>query len=54
MTIESGASEIPNSYQYTSNPTRNPFRWLLACWRVSRDLTNTNEAAIVEIGFSRS
>lgn len=42
------------SYQYSSEPTRNPFRWLLAAWRVSRDLTNTNEAAIVEIGFSRS
>lgn len=43
-----------DSYQYSSEPTRNPFRWLLAAWRVSRDLTNTNEAAIVEIGFSRS
>jgi ubiquinone biosynthesis protein Coq4 len=42
------------SYSYSSRPTRNPFRWLLAAWRVSRDLTNTNEAAIVEIGFSRS
>ena len=41
-------------YQYGAAPTANPFRWLLACWRVSRDLTNTNEAAIVEIGFSRS
>ena len=45
---------MTSAYQYTSHPTRNPFRWLLACWRVSRDLTNTNEAAIVEIGFSRS
>jgi ubiquinone biosynthesis protein COQ4 len=43
-----------DSYQYSSQPTRNPARWLLAAWRVSRDLTNTNEAAIVEIGFSRS
>ena len=42
------------SYKYSSEPTRNPFRWILAAWRVSRDLTNTNEAAIVEIGFSRS
>lgn len=41
-------------YQYSAEPSRNPFRWLLAAWRVSRDLTNTNEAAIVEIGFSRS
>ena len=29
-------------------------RWLLAVWRVTRGLTNTQEAAIVEIGFSRS
>lgn len=42
------------TYQYSSKPSANPFRWLLAAWRVSRDLTNTNEAAIVEIGFSRS
>ena len=26
----------------------------MAAWRVSQDLTNTNEAAVVEIGFSRS
>ncbi|MDE0887503.1 MAG: Coq4 family protein [Myxococcota bacterium] len=42
------------TYQYSSKPSANPFRWLLAAWRVSKDLTNTNEAAIVEIGFSRS
>lgn len=42
------------AYSYSSQPTRNPLRWLLAAWRVSRDLTNTDEAAIVEIGFSRS
>jgi hypothetical protein len=42
------------TYQYGSTPTRNPFRWLLAAWRVSKDLSNTGEAAIVEIGFSRS
>ncbi len=42
------------AYAYSPVPTRNPFRWLLACWRVGRDLTNTNEAAIVEIGFCRS
>jgi len=41
-------------YQFSAEPSRNPFRWLLAAWRVSRDLSNTNEAAIVEIGFSRS
>lgn len=44
----------PPPYQFSAEPSRNPFRWLLAAWRVSRDLTNTNEAAIVEIGFSRS
>jgi ubiquinone biosynthesis protein COQ4 len=43
-----------DAYQYSAEPTQNPFRWLLAAWRVSRDLTNTNEAVIVEIGFSRS
>lgn len=42
------------AYQYSATPTRNPLRWLLAAWRVSKDLGNTNEAAIVEIGFSRS
>jgi len=41
-------------YAYTGQPTRNPFRFLLALWRVSRDLTRTDEAAIVEIGFARS
>ena len=40
--------------RYSSVPTRNPLRWALAAWRVSRDLTNTDEAAIVEIGFGRS
>ena len=42
------------AYQYSATPTRNPLRWLLAAWRVTQDLGNTNEAAIVEIGFSRS
>ena len=41
-------------YQYSAAPTRNPLRWLLAAWRVTKDLSNTNEAAIVEVGFSRS
>lgn len=41
-------------YAYSGEPTRNPFRFLLALWRVSRDLTRTEEAGIVEIGFARS
>jgi len=44
----------PPSYRYRADPTRNPLRWLLAAWRVSGDLTDTDEAAIVELGFSRS
>jgi ubiquinone biosynthesis protein Coq4 len=43
-----------DGYAYTGEPTRNPFRFLLALWRVSRDLTRTEEAGIVEIGFARS
>ncbi len=42
------------SYRYSARPTRNPFRYLLALWRLTRDLSNTGEAAIVEIGFARS
>lgn len=41
-------------YAYSSEPTRNPFRYLLAVWRTLRDPTNTREVAIVEIGFARS
>jgi ubiquinone biosynthesis protein Coq4 len=40
--------------RYSSEPTRNPFRYALACWRSFHDLTNTDEVAIVEIGFARS
>jgi len=40
--------------QYSGEPTRNPIRYLLACWRSFHDLTNTTEVAIVEIGFARS
>lgn len=41
-------------YAYSGEPTRNPLRFLLALWRVSRDLGRTDEAGIVEIGFARS
>lgn len=42
------------NYAYSGRPTRNPFRFMLALWRSLRDLTNTHEVAIVEIGFARS
>ncbi len=40
-------------YQYSAKPTRNPFRYLLAVWRLMRHDPSTllSEAAIVEIGF---
>ena len=41
-------------YAYSTKPTRNPFRYLLAVWRVMRDTSATEEAAIVEMGFARS
>ncbi len=41
-------------YAYSSQPTRNPFRFLLALWRSVRDPSRTDEVAIVEIGFARS
>lgn len=41
-------------YAYSTEPTRNPIRYLLAVWRVLRDPTNTYEVAIVEMGFARS
>lgn len=41
-------------YAYSSEPTRNPFRYLLAVWRTLRDPTDTFEVAIVEMGFARS
>jgi ubiquinone biosynthesis protein Coq4 len=47
-----GMNEIP--YAYSAQPSRNPFRVLLALWRSFRDLTNTEEVAIVEIAFARS
>ncbi len=42
------------TYAYSSKPTRNPFRYLLALWRLVRDPTNTSEAAIVEVGALRT
>jgi ubiquinone biosynthesis protein Coq4 len=41
-------------YAYSTEPTRNPFRYLLAVWRALRDPTDTYEVAIVEMGFARS
>jgi ubiquinone biosynthesis protein Coq4 len=43
-------------YRYSSRPTRNPMRYLLAVWRLVRGdpEQTTAEAAIVEIGFARS
>lgn len=43
-----------SSYAYSTEPTRNPFRYLLALWRTIRDPTNTHEVAIVEIGAFRT
>jgi ubiquinone biosynthesis protein Coq4 len=42
------------SYAYSSKPTRNPFRYGLALWRLVRDPANTYEAGIVELGFART
>lgn len=41
-------------FKYSARPTRNPFRYGLALWRLIRHPEDTNEAAIVEIGFMRS
>ncbi|MDJ0866488.1 MAG: Coq4 family protein [Myxococcota bacterium] len=43
-------------YAYSAQPTRNPFRYAAAVWRlIRRDPAEaTSEAAIVEIGFARS
>lgn len=41
-------------YAYSVEPTRNPFRYLVAVWRTLRDPTDTHEVAIVEMGFARS
>ena len=46
----------PVAYAYSARPTRNPFRYALAAWRLARNdpAESTHEAAIVEIGFARS
>jgi ubiquinone biosynthesis protein Coq4 len=43
-------------YAYSARPTRNPFRYGLAVWRLIRrdPETTTAEAAVVEMGFARS
>jgi ubiquinone biosynthesis protein COQ4 len=41
-------------YAYSSEPTRNPLRYVIALWRSVRDPANTDEVAIVQIGFARS
>jgi len=43
------------TYAYSSRPSRNPLRFLLAVSRVVRDPSNTNEVAIVQmtLAFSR-
>jgi ubiquinone biosynthesis protein Coq4 len=44
----------PVTYAYTSAPTHNPFRYLLALWRSVRNPADTYEVGIVELGFARS
>jgi ubiquinone biosynthesis protein COQ4 len=41
-------------FAYSTKPTRNPLRYVLAVWRALRDPTDTYEVAIVEMGFARS
>jgi ubiquinone biosynthesis protein COQ4 len=43
-------------YAYSARPTRNPFRYFAAVWRLVREDpdTTTPEAALVELGFARS
>lgn len=43
-----------SGYRYSARPTRNPLRFLLAVWRATRDLTNTREAALIEMTVSRT
>jgi ubiquinone biosynthesis protein Coq4 len=42
--------------RYSGEPTRNPFRYAMAAWRLVRNdpSESTDDAAIVEIGFARS
>jgi ubiquinone biosynthesis protein COQ4 len=45
-----------SKHAYSATPTRNPFRYALAVWRLVRSdpAQSTDEAAIVEMGFARS
>ena len=46
-----------SAYRYSSEPTRNPFRYLAAVWRFLRtdlDEVDVADAAIVQMGFNRS
>jgi ubiquinone biosynthesis protein COQ4 len=45
-----------DSHAYSAEPTKNPFRYALAVWRLIRNDPSqmTSEAAIVEMGFARS
>ncbi len=45
-----------NAYAYSERPTRNPFRYAGALWRLIRNdpTQSTADAAVVEIGFARS
>ena len=58
VTTEIGRlSDMKDNFDYSATPTRNPFRyigavWRLLTWETTDDLTE--EAAIVEIGFARS
>lgn len=47
---------MAETHAYSAEPTRNPFRFGLALWRLIRSEPgeSTPEAAIVEIGFARS
>jgi ubiquinone biosynthesis protein Coq4 len=47
---------VAETHAYSAEPTRNPFRYALAVWRLIRNdpSETTPEAAIVEIGFARS
>jgi len=47
---------MATGYRYSARPTRNPFRYGLAVWRIIRRDPEevTDEAAIVEMGFARS
>lgn len=47
-------SNSPYKRKELSHEVRNPLRVLLAFWRVTKDIRNTYEGAIVEMAFARS